>query len=105
MSKPPKTAQAIILAPVVSPDPNSKISNLARDAATVQAQSHADSVYDTKCEAGKGGCTPSSYTGNSTESFLASMDEYSQTNTTPLLLLNIGLICILVYGIGRRSRK
>jgi len=51
MSEPkPKKVQDIISAPVVSDDPGSQESLLARQAKTLQAQASADSVYDTHIE-------------------------------------------------------
>ena len=46
----PKIIQEVVSAPVVSDDPNSQESILARQARTIQVQAAADSVYDTVIE-------------------------------------------------------
>ena len=92
--------QEMVLPPVVSSDPNSNISQMARDAKKLQVQSQTDSRYDTNLD--RDGNRVSADTNTLKESFSASMDELPD-NTMTLLAISSMLFIVFIWKI--RSRK
>ena len=97
-----KNVHSIVLSPVVSDDPNSQVSQMARDAKKLQVQSQIDSKYDTVLE--RDGTRVPNDTNTLAENFSSSMDEYPD-KTVPLLIVSSILIVLFVYGIKTRLRK
>ncbi len=97
-----KNINSIVLPPVVSHDPNSQISQMARDAKKLQVQSQIDSKYDTVLA--RDGTRVSYDTNTLAENFSSSMDEYPD-KTVPLLIVSTILTVLLVYGVRARLRK
>lgn len=94
--------QSLVLPPIVSHDPNSQLSHMARDAKKLQVQAQTDSKYDTNLE--RDGTRVSYDTNTLAENFSSSIDEYPD-KTVPLLIVSGILIVFLVYGLKRRLRK
>jgi len=93
------TIDKLVLAPVVSSDPDSQISKMARDAKRLQVQSQVDSRYDTNLD--RDGKRVPFDKDTLSENFSASMDEYPE-NTHFMALMAVGLTAALIYGIRRR---
>ena len=96
-----KHVQNLTLPPIVDHDPNSKISQLARDAKKLEIQAKTDSKYDTNLA--RDGRRVAYDKDTLAENFSASMDEYPD-KTVPLIVTTVILTGIFLYGIGLRKK-
>jgi len=96
MSEPKaKKVQDVVSAPVVSDDPNSQESLLARQAKTIQVQAAADSVYDTVVERFSDSQRPDGFPKISPILFLSSF-------------IGVGILFLVVsthLGLGKKGRS
>jgi len=93
--------QSLALPPIVDHDPNSNLSQMARNAKKLEVQSKTDSHFDTNLA--RDGSRVRYDTDTLKENFSASMDEYPD-KTLPLLITSVILTGVLLYGFSSRKK-
>ena len=96
-----KNIQNLTLPPVVDHDPNSNISQMARDAKKLEIQAKTDSKFDTNLA--RDGTRVAYDKDTLAENFSSSMDEYPD-KTIPLIVTIVILTGVFLYGIRLRKK-
>jgi len=105
----PKKVQDVQPAPVVSIDPTSPESILARNAKTVQLQADSDSTFDTVLERfsdSEGNTVLEQFSDSEGNTVLEQFSDSGKMNRIPLLAIGLTLFCVggLVF-LSRKGKK